>query len=423
MIRKLLISSLLLPTFVMAQEFDFDEEDVIEENKPMEIPLDLKVSLFEARQINPGRHVKTGASLYEVFDYSKNGLRVRAESTFTFNKAFSLEDDPDNVVDVHELEWVPRELYVSQSWDRFTFLAGKQIKVLGKADFLSPLDVVAPKDATQLLFASPEEARIGQNLISLDYFHEGLNIWLAASPSPAFDRLPEQGHPYGGPVIPGLDEEKDEGTEVYGKAEIITADWELAFVAARAHLRSPLLGIAAPITPTLYYPDYRIIGVGATYVYSPFLLKLEVAHSTDYPDWEAGASLSELERHQVSFVTAGLDWNSDYYGTVLLELSRSYASDESDLKGQLVNHTQAAVSWSKSFWRETVSLSATGLLLDSFSNRIARGDVAYRFMDDLELKLAGTSIAVEGGQSLLSEELGQFDRVEISLNWDYSFAE
>ena len=107
----------------------------------------------------------------------------------------------------------------------------------------------------------------------------------------------------------------------------------------------------------------------------------------------------------------------------MLELSRSYASDESDLKGQLVNHTQAAVSWSKSFWRETVSLSATGLLLDSFSNRIARGDVAYRFMDDLELKLAGTSIAVEGGQSLLSEELGQFDRVEISLNWDYSFAE
>lgn len=422
MFRILSIILLLYAPFIGAQDFDFDEEDENDTSNRLSLPLDLNISLFEARQLNPARHVKTGASLYEVFDYNRNGLRVRAESTLTFNHAFRLEEDPDAVIDEHEWEWVPRELYVSQSWGQFTFLAGKQIKVLGKTDFLSPLDIVAPKDSTQLLFASPEEARIGQNLVSLEYFKGGFSIWLAASPSPAFDRLPEPGHPYGGPPI-NLPEEKDDDAEAYGKVELIREDWELALVAAKTHHRSPLLGISTELSPILYFPNYSIMGLGATYVMSPVLLKLEFAHSTDYPDWAAETIISSIERHKVSFLTGGLDWNSDKWGSVLLEMSRSYASDESDFNGQLVNHSQAALSWSTNFLRETLSISGTILLIDSAANRIGRGDIAYRFTDDLEFKFSTTSIAVEGGQSALSADLSQFDRVEVSLTWDHSFSE
>ena len=404
-----------------AQEFDFDEADVIEDNKPIEIPLDLKFSLFEARQLDPDRSVKTGMSVYEVFDYNRDGLRLRIEGTGTYNRAYHIEDDPQEVVDKHELEWVTREFYGSKSWDKFTFLAGRHIKVLGKTDFLSPLDIVSPKDSTQLLFAKPEESRIGQGLVALDYFHRGLNIWLGAAPDPVFDRMAEPGHPYGLPMtLANVREIKDKSTEVYGKVEVITDDLEWAVVAAKSHIRSPLLGIDSTGTPNFYFPDYHILGFGMTYVLSPILLKLEVAHSNDYPDWQRDQVVTEVERNEAYFLSFGIDWNSDHWGSIAGEVSRNQAANRWGMSGQLLNQSQLAVSWSHDFLRETISTALTMLAFDSVENRIFRGDIGYRFIDDFELKLSATAVAVEGGTDTMDNSFDQLDRVELSFNWDYS---
>ena len=199
-----------------AQEFDFDDDDENKVNQDrFTIPLDLKISLREAYQINPERHIETGLNLYKIFDYTQNGLRLRIEGTAHYNGAYQLEGDDQAVIDEHQIEWVPREFFLSYNWQSWTFLVGKKIKVLGKTDFLSPLDIISPKDNTKLLFATPEESRVGQDLLSADYTKGSANLWIGMSLNHAYDRLPISGHPYGGPAGQYPDREITEGKEEY----------------------------------------------------------------------------------------------------------------------------------------------------------------------------------------------------------------
>ena len=48
--------------------------------------------------------------------------------------------------------------------------AGKQIVVWGKADAAVVTDIMSPRDLTELVFTSLEDARLGQQMLILDHF-------------------------------------------------------------------------------------------------------------------------------------------------------------------------------------------------------------------------------------------------------------
>ena len=193
--------TLLVPQRLHAQSFDFDEEetDSNETSSDFSFPLKFKVSAKESQQIEPGRSIFRGLSIYEVFDYTRQGFRLRIEGTGNFNNAFRSEDDPDEVIDKHELEFIPRELFLSKTLGNASVSLGRQIKSLGSLDLLSQLDIAAPQDSTQLFFVDPEQSRIGQDLLAVAYFTETWQLWFGYAPKPLSNREPEAGHPYGLP--------------------------------------------------------------------------------------------------------------------------------------------------------------------------------------------------------------------------------
>ena len=408
-----------------AQEFDFDDDDENKVNQDrFTIPLDLKISLREAYQINPERHIETGLNLYKIFDYTQNGLRLRIEGTAHYNGAYQLEGDDQAVIDEHQIEWVPREFFLSYNWQSWTFLVGKKIKVLGKTDFLSPLDIISPKDNTKLLFATPEESRVGQDLLSADYTKGSANLWIGMSLNHAYDRLPISGHPYGGPAGQYPDREITEGKEeYYGKFSWTKEQLEWSIISAHSHIRSPLAltkDNGHKRSLGYHYPKYDILGLGLTQVWNPILLKLELGFSPEFPD--VSLDNSEIIKEEVLFVTTGIDWNHDQYGNLMIESSVNQSITGGQSQEILTNTSRSVISWSGDFWNDNGNISLILMTIDSSKNRIGRCQFKYRPRDNLELQLSTTLIAMEDPKITFQKNWENFDRIEASVNWVFSFA-
>ena len=96
--------------------------------------------------------------------------------------------------------------YLQRSEGDFSAKLGRQLVIWGKADSGVVSDIFSPRDLTESVFTSVEDARLGQDMLVTDWFFQGgesgdqksqYQLSLIVNPDIKYNLLPKSGHPYG----------------------------------------------------------------------------------------------------------------------------------------------------------------------------------------------------------------------------------
>ena len=423
----LLLICLLLPeTSVFSQdddgddEFDFGDESEVELESSS--PVRFKVGLELGQQIgNPERQMMEGLSVQGIFDWASDWGQVYGEGTGSYNRAWASEDDHQDIIEEYEVERVLRELYWKKSYGDFTLTLGQGIVVWGKGDFLSVLDLVSPQDLSRSFFAKPEDSRLGQNLVRVQYWTGGQSLELILIPKPSMNRIPEPGHPYSPEQWPGLGsrEPGSDDYEIGARLALDDGDLAVAMIGGRFHNRNPLVKTESPQISYKTWQAFSAFGLASTVAVSPWLLKSELLVTKDYP-WQKYDSQTgfSIELRETAMVMVGLDYNHQEYGLFIVEANMigladdppEHRVDTDEVEGQ----SSVAMSWNRSFLQDLLSLDLALIYLDHSSQNINRGGFSWELRDNLTVTGSLTRInAPDQSQDLYG--FRGFDRVDMGL--------
>jgi hypothetical protein len=180
-----------------------------------------------------------------TLDHQASWGQIYGEGWARYNAAYRIENDSSYTRNGYEFEALMSELYYRKSFENVSVSVGKIITVWGKADILPVSDVISARDATKAFFAQPQEARIGQNTIRVDWFLPKQEIQLIFIPYPVFTRYTDRDHPYS--LIPGVEIHRasDYGREVEGGAQYTAyfGGGAVSLFAGRFYNRDPLFRI------------------------------------------------------------------------------------------------------------------------------------------------------------------------------------
>jgi hypothetical protein len=201
-----------------ADEFDFEEPAPQKSDSKFTLPVRGKAVMELGRQID-NRFVFLGPFTALTLDHQASWGQIYGEGWARYNAAYRIENDSSYTRNGYEFEALMSELYYRKSFENVSVSVGKIITVWGKADILPVSDVISARDATKAFFAQPQEARIGQNTIRVDWFLPKQEIQLIFIPYPVFTRYTDRDHPYS--LIPGVEIHRasDIGREVEGGAQ------------------------------------------------------------------------------------------------------------------------------------------------------------------------------------------------------------
>ena len=434
----LLIGTLAFtPHKLQAEEFDFGEDIEAESNKSEEgsslqsnlnknehsfftyglgfKPIRLKLGLTLAKQIgNPHRWVELGPFAHIVVDLPTRLGRVYSELTHSFNQAFDLEEDSKKVKDQHRSETIIRELYYQYTLGRATFSLGQKIVVFGKADYLPVLDVLTPKDNTKLFFAKPEDARIGQNLLGIDFWQKDTKLSLYFVSNPRMNLNPEPGHPY----YLGFEADKTEKAEqnsIVLHSTFTLDDISIELLAGSVYQYEGLID-TNPLTGETQKEYFKetVYGLGATKNMKPYLFKTEIAKFNDrhYQVNEFNeliqASFPTTKKVNTLEWTLGIERQTRDFGLFALETS-ILKPDET--KGEEIKNEQlTALAWSDEFYDQDLNANVQWLTFDRLKNHMIRMAMDLKLTDSLKIECNYTYITI-GSDTASYRALEDFDRI------------
>ena len=445
------------PQPALAQdEFDFGEEALqsseseLSQNGDGGFPVRFRVGLGLGYQTGgEERWIRMGPFLGADLDLNSDWGSFKGELSASMNHAHTLEEDPGSAVNRHALESEVRELYYSKSFHLVSLIAGRKIVPWGKGDFLTVLDVLTPKDETQLFFARPREARLGQDLLQASFWLAGAEWTFYFAPEPRSNSTPALGHPYRSlPEYSPEDPETD--PEAAFRWSLDSDSASLGVMYGKLQNREKLIefdletGSLRSVVET-----YRFLGIEAAWALQPVLFKLELSHSEDLPlqglqapeftgfgvpsepagSDQSGASSGfqagppQLEAlpavfrvERVSGVL-GLDYQTADFGRWTFETSSERISG-ADSAQEMTERTLLAMGWNRRFWGDDLDLGAVLYAFEGLENQLIRISGALQLADHLALDSQYTYINIES-DDIEYRAIEHLDRLDLTLTYGF----
>ena len=420
-------------------EFDFDTEETSpaeEKKQGVSIPIRGKVNAESAYQSgSPKRITRLGISSNLLLDYKTKAGLFYSEVTGRFNSAYLIENDSQDVINNYTLVVILREAYWKKPFGSFTLSAGNIITIIGKADILPVLNVLTASDRTQSFFANPDEARLGQNSIKVEWFNKNNHLSLLFIPYPVYDRITDNDHPYS--ITPGLilknarNTREVEGALVYDR-QIPRGGFSL--LAGRVNNRSPV--ISSDLITASFYKNYQpfwFTGASINVATAPFLWKAELGYHFDQPQQRLTMIPAPLctancivpsgvaERDRISSMI-GFDYNAGNQGNLIYEMSYTSMIDADNGYAQNRGVLTYALGWSNTYLKDDLSTVAFLYAIESIRNLLFRLQATYKFDDRFSVMAQYTGIFI----GAFTQDYGIFadlDRVDLMLTYNFDLAQ
>ncbi len=414
-------------------EFQFDDEsgDSIErgsdEGTGNGIPVRGKISMESARQTgDPSRWIRLGPALHLISEYNSEPGLFYLEATGRYNGAYRLEDDSAYVINNYEKELVLRELYWKKSMGPVTLSLGNIITVWGRADLLPVTDPVSAVERSESFFANPEESRLGQNTLKLEYFGENSETGLLFIPYPRFDRFTDRDHPYS--YLPGYPiKEKREKRDCEGgiRHTIRFPRGALSFMGGWFNNREPLLSHSFTQSGEIqFFKEYEpgfFSGASTNLAFDPFLIKFDLAyhHNRSRQKVQADTGLPDGISHGKELdATAGIDYNGGRLGSFILEVSVSHPFEKKDEPAKGRNIIMGSGGWSNTYFSDNLKVNAFCLIFEKPANILFRIDAEFFVTDLFSVYLQYTGI-VTGGKESEYSSFSNYDRADLALRYNF----
>lgn len=429
--KCIFIILLLFNTLLMAQdEFDFNEQNSfdfneIEESGKMNLPISGRLNLESAWQLsNPDRWILLGPSLNLILDHNSRFGQVYFEGIQRYNLSYQIEEDPATTRDDYELEFIFRELFWKRAFDDFTFSAGRIIDVRGVMDLLQIADKVPAINRANYFFADPEEVKLGQNMIKMEYFTDQMDAGLLFIPYPNVDRITDSDHPYAMIRNRKL-YDKNEDRQVEGSAYLnrYFSKGLISFYAGRFNNRTPIIEALAqqPAQPIFYtdYQPYWSLGGASNLAIEPFLIKFETVFNFNKPLQTTSNNLPAgfLKRDELE-MALGLDYNHGDGGLYTLEVSATRPMQKNDLLAMNRTVWYGAFSASNNFFNDRLKMNFVTFFTESMKNMINRFQVEYYLTNTLSVSAKYTRFAIHEKK----EDYGfmeDYDRIDFGIHYDF----
>lgn len=167
-------------------------------------------------------------------------VRVDTKLTAFLNDDHRAEAAGDGVL----YETFTRDGYLQFSKGDHSITAGRKIVVWGESELGAITDVVSPRNFSELFFTTLEKSRLGQTMLSYNWF-SSVGTWNTfVVPDPRFNRYPEPGTAYDVDRFGGaaqVIDRKDRHTEFGIRWKKTVSNNDIRFMAARLVDNDPVL--------------------------------------------------------------------------------------------------------------------------------------------------------------------------------------
>ncbi len=396
-------------------EVSFEFDDVFIEQEQLGFPLRGKLSFDLGYQIDsPKRWITAGPYAQLIADKQTHYGQFYGELTIRNNYAFKIEGDSQAVQNRYQLDPVVRELYWKKAFGDKTLTVGKSIVTWGKADLSTIIDIISPVDNSASLFAKPEEIKVGQNVIKLDWYSGNKEMNFIVVPQALNNSQIEAGHPYN--VVPqSPNNVSDNNAEWAIRLNQVFDKWEYSAVVGDVHQRDPLI-----INHEQTYLKNPVAGLGLVYSADPFLWKLEGLFIKDKP--MQLLSFNGVKNNNSYKIMAGFDYSHKTFGNWIVEMSGEspVTDDNAVLAGEGSKVT--AVTWSDQFLKDDLSANVVLLVLgNNIDNHLIRAGLTYK-LDDEWTVTTQLSIINSTGSDVFLNAISKFDRLDVSLNYNFDLS-
>ncbi|MDH5545767.1 MAG: hypothetical protein OEZ43_09245 [Gammaproteobacteria bacterium] len=269
----------------------------------------------------------------------------------------------------------------------------------GEMDTVGIVDVLSPWDYTENAFTAPEDARIGQALLSTDLYLKDTRLNVVFNPFPQTSLFPAGT----AASLSTVDNEYELAARVkynYGPGDV-------ALYAARVVSDNPVLENFT----TLTYPAYHMLAGSINIARGSFLWKSEGAYKKDLP-LSPGTAL----KADVLQGALGFDYNPGNSHALTLEASAQYVlSDTAQLPGVQTLSTSVNLRWSKNFLHDTLMLVGFGSYQLDYGDIVAAMAVQYAINDYWKLQMNATLFEIPDTNS--PQKLADdFDSINIGVS-------
>jgi len=272
---------------------------------------------------------------------------------------------------------------------------GRQIIIWGEMEGAIITDVVSPRDTSEFLFGSLEDARLGQMSLLVDRY-SSIGIWsFIVIPKPRTDRSAKPGTEYSMDMFGGafqIEEEKPTWKDMeYGfRWKHTWGKIDMAFMLAHLLDNQAVYSYQGE-TPrgnmSMFeqFGRFSMMGSSMSFARGSFLWKGEFAFKANRDFQSNVISHSEdiLERNTID-VAVGIDYSPTGNYTLGLETSLQHIRDWTyAIQRYQENESTLVLYWMRSFLRETLELQLMSSYQFQSQLPIVQVKSNYRFTDQL----------------------------------------
>jgi len=303
-----------------------------------------------------------------------------------------------------------REFYAQLGFDSFSIKAGQQIIVWGETDGGIITDVVSPRDNTEFIFMDMEDSRLGQPMISGDYYSPAGEFQAFVNVSPRVNKNPEDNTRYDPGYFQDEDLRVSSNEPEFGDLETglrwkkTLNKFELSMMAADLYMNEPVYKQETEKLILETYPEYVFIGTGSSYVASNFLFKLDLAYKHDYTLQYISETGLDTSKKNLVDSAFGVEYNANGKYLVSVELTnRTILDYTEDLAARDQNSTRLYALFNKAFLNDILEFETILYYQIQEQNAFQQFDLTWMVTDNLELNTDFTWFYVTDKESEMWE--------------------
>ncbi len=361
---------------------------------------------------------------------------ARFDGKTSYDIAFNDGRFPDSAVDEYRQQDDIRELFFQYSAGSVSVKLGKQIVIWGKADGAVVSDIMSPRDLTELVFTSIEDARRGQIMLVFDYYYRGKQAFegitaqrqwtLVINPDVKVNEFPSAGHPYAYDfgelaISEDLIQQKRPGfswrdAEVGLRWSQTWKKFDISFMVAEVNDDNPVFELV-PGRFLATYPRYQMIGGGFNWSQGNFVWKGELGVKTNRRfNLEGSIDRRSTETIDLAF---GLDYDANGRYTMSLELTNQHINEnQENLLNVRRDETILYGVWSKNWFNETLTTTYTFMLQLQDFESFHRWEFEFDLTDHWRAELQLDYFSAKEDDTLLGQ-LADKHRIAVEVNFDF----
>lgn len=303
-----------------------------------------------------------------------------------------------------------REAYLQTSFGNISIKAGKQVIIWGEADGAVVTDVISPRDGSEVMFTTIEDARLGQVSMLADYYSR-LGTWsVFVNPDPQTDIAPKSGTEYDmelfDPEEYTISTEKPdwEDTEYAFRWKRTFGKSDIALMAAHLIDNQPVYNAQGENSDgktrlIKQYSRFSMAGVAGNVAKGNFLWKGEMAYKLNKTfQTEIVDDRNILLERDTLDAALGVEYSAN--GAYILSVEGSYRRildwDEA-IQGTREDESTITAMWSKTFRYETLNLEYIVSYLIQDRDSIHQLKTRYDFTDQLSGYLEAAYLDISDG--------------------------